>query len=108
MASFWHIRPNILWVPKDHAYMLCGAPGGIRTPDLLIRSQLLYPLSYGRTFHAQTERKTRFDILGTALAEQIVADATKPIVTVPTTGQRGRFCQTQPRYTKCCIQYGGS
>jgi hypothetical protein len=25
-----------------------GAPGGIRTPDLLIRSQLLYPLSYGR------------------------------------------------------------
>ena len=28
--------------------MLLGAPGGIRTPDLLIRSQLLYPLSYGR------------------------------------------------------------
>ena len=27
-----------------------GAPGGIRTPDLLIRSQLLYPLSYGRVF----------------------------------------------------------
>ncbi len=25
-----------------------GAPGGIRTPDLLIRSQSLYPLSYGR------------------------------------------------------------
>ena len=28
--------------------MWYGAPGGIRTPDLLIRSQLLYPLSYGR------------------------------------------------------------
>ena len=26
---------------------LC-APGGIRTPNLLIRSQMLYPLSYGR------------------------------------------------------------
>ena len=26
-----------------------GAPGEIRTPDPLIRSQLLYPLSYGRT-----------------------------------------------------------
>ena len=26
-----------------------GAPGGIRTPNLLIRSQMLYPLSYGRT-----------------------------------------------------------
>ena len=27
----------------------CGAPGGIRTPDHLIRSQVLYPLSYGRS-----------------------------------------------------------
>ena len=24
-----------------------GAPGGIRTPNLLIRSQMLYPLSHG-------------------------------------------------------------
>jgi hypothetical protein len=24
-----------------------GAAGGIRTPNLLIRSQMLYPLSYG-------------------------------------------------------------
>ena len=36
-----------------------GAPGGIRTPDLLIRSQLLYPLSYGREFHAQTRADNR-------------------------------------------------
>ena len=29
--------------------LYCGcAPGGIRTPNLLIRSQMLYPLSYGR------------------------------------------------------------
>ena len=27
---------------------LIGAPVGIRTPNLLIRSQMLYPLSYGR------------------------------------------------------------
>jgi hypothetical protein len=27
-----------------------SAPEGIRTPNLLIRSQTLYPLSYGRTF----------------------------------------------------------
>ena len=26
------------------------APEGIRTPNLLIRSQMLYPLSYGRMF----------------------------------------------------------
>ena len=25
-----------------------GAPGGTRTPNRLIRSQMLYPLSYGR------------------------------------------------------------
>ena len=25
-----------------------SAPEGIRTPNLLIRSQMLYPLSYGR------------------------------------------------------------
>ena len=28
--------------------VLVGAPVGIRTPNLLIRSQMLYPLSYGR------------------------------------------------------------
>ena len=28
--------------------LLGGAPEGIRTPNLLIRSQMLYPLSYGR------------------------------------------------------------
>ena len=27
---------------------VCCAPEGIRTPNLLIRSQMLYPLSYGR------------------------------------------------------------
>ena len=26
-----------------------SAPEGIRTPNLLIRSQMLYPLSYGRS-----------------------------------------------------------
>jgi hypothetical protein len=31
-----------------------GAPGGIRTPDLLIRSQSLYPLSYGRAMADDT------------------------------------------------------
>ena len=27
---------------------LAGAPEGIRTPNLLIRSQILYPMSHGR------------------------------------------------------------
>src|SRR5690606_34605123 len=29
--------------------LTCCAPEGIRTPNLLIRSQMLYPLSYGRS-----------------------------------------------------------
>ena len=34
----------------SHPYLdvLIGAPEGTRTPNLLIRSQVLYPLSYGR------------------------------------------------------------
>ena len=33
--------------------MYFGAPGGIRTHDLPVRSRALYPLSYGRLFRAQ-------------------------------------------------------
>src|SRR5450631_214721 len=39
-----------------------SAPGGIRTPNLLIRNQMLYPLSYGRSAatgsRCATSRKT--------------------------------------------------
>jgi hypothetical protein len=35
---------------------LQGAPEGIRTPNLLIRSQVLYPLSYGRPCGARVYR----------------------------------------------------
>lgn len=38
-----------------------GAPGGIRTPDPLIRSEMLYPLSHGRnmTRLPETQQVTR-------------------------------------------------
>ena len=36
-----------MWIYLGYA----GTPGGIRTPDLRIRSPLLYPLSYGRTLN---------------------------------------------------------
>src|SRR5664279_775861 len=36
-----------------------GAPGGIRTPNLLIRSQMLYPLSYGRLFSSVSPTRIR-------------------------------------------------
>ena len=33
---------------KPRPPLVLSAPEGIRTPNLLIRSQMLYPLSYGR------------------------------------------------------------
>src|SRR5262249_40559064 len=39
-------RRNFKHQPRS--YIECSAPEGIRTPNLLIRSQMLYPLSYGR------------------------------------------------------------
>ena len=39
-------------------YLKC-APEGIRTPNLLIRSQMLYPLSYGRSNEEELYRTTR-------------------------------------------------
>ena len=38
-------RRSAGWLPAA----LCSAPVGIRTPNLLIRSQMLYPLSYRRS-----------------------------------------------------------
>ena len=39
-------------IPKVHEAfpLVVSAPEEIRTPNLLIRSQMLYPLSYGRLF----------------------------------------------------------
>ena len=34
-----------------------SAPEGIRTPNLLIRSQMLYPLSYGRPSRVRATRE---------------------------------------------------
>ena len=46
------IAPKNLEVPSKTQHLeIKSAPGGIRTPNLLIRSQMLYPLSYGRKFH---------------------------------------------------------
>ena len=41
-------------------YWKSGAPGGIRTPDPLIRSQMLYPLSYGRTVSSQVHAQIEY------------------------------------------------
>ena len=60
-SCYWlPVRPHsIAGVPG-----FAGAPEGIRTPNLLIRSQVLYPLSYGRlradvrVYRLQIERQT--------------------------------------------------
>src|SRR5688572_28849059 len=40
-----------------------GSPSSLPATAEIVRSQLLYPLSYGRTIHAQTERITRRQIV---------------------------------------------
>ena len=48
-AREWHVRRWIREATDDDVSgNSSGAPGGIRTPNLLIRSQMLYPLSHGR------------------------------------------------------------
>jgi hypothetical protein len=50
------IRVGKVWArtrqsgPTVASTIATSAPEGIRTPNLLIRSQMLYPLSYGRMF----------------------------------------------------------
>jgi hypothetical protein len=42
---------------RESSHLTCGfagALGGIRTPNLLIRSQMLYPLSYERSRLAES------------------------------------------------------
>ena len=49
-------RSSALLIPDGKA-LTCGyvsALGGTRTPNLLIRSQMLYPLSYERTIQQYT------------------------------------------------------
>ncbi len=64
-----HAKPNGRTSAAPHASagrdgdvrnLIIGAPEGIRTPNLLIRSQVLYPLSYGRSGHSKIERPTPF------------------------------------------------
>ena len=49
---FWVRLPGIQKIPGSEEPGIGGAPEGIRTPNLLIRSQMLYPLSYRRMFLA--------------------------------------------------------
>jgi hypothetical protein len=48
MTGVHEERPSTgpFWLVKG--LLVGGAPEGTRTPNLLIRSQMLYPLSYGR------------------------------------------------------------
>ena len=49
---FWVHLLGIQKIPGSEEPGIGGAPEGIRTPNLLIRSQMLYPLSYRRMFLA--------------------------------------------------------
>ncbi len=47
----WDTKEAVTHVSLVTALIFC-APEGTRTPNLLIRSQMLYPLSYGRSCFA--------------------------------------------------------
>jgi hypothetical protein len=44
----WESKKAVALLSQVTAFLNC-APEGTRTPNLLIRSQMLYPLSYGRS-----------------------------------------------------------
>src|SRR5690606_39053978 len=44
------VDPQTAETPCSEGVSCFSAPVGIRTPNLLFRSQMLYPLSYGRMF----------------------------------------------------------
>lgn len=55
LPSGWRFLRKLLGtqkIPGSEEPGIVGAPEGIRTPNLLIRSQMLYPLSYRRMFLA--------------------------------------------------------
>ena len=63
------------WLPGAKALLAsgnAGAPGGIRTPNLLIRSQMLYPLSHGCWVASQPGADVRRASLATSSAEVLI------------------------------------
>ena len=71
-------------IPGSEEPGIGGAPEGIRTPNLLIRSQMLYPLSYRRMSSlriSSTRRGNRYyytDVLGGTQAEKLEIDPKSP------------------------------
>ena len=55
MGLFWGIKKLSAFLLK--ALFLCGAPGAIRTPDPLIRSQILYPAELRARFNESLYNK---------------------------------------------------
>ena len=59
--------------------LTCCAPEGTRTPNLLIRSQMLYPLSYGRRcptiVHGRLARRLRDSNPGGAVSPNRISSA---------------------------------
>jgi hypothetical protein len=73
------------FLAKTSLVPAAGAPGGSRTPNLLIRSQMLYPLSYRRR-GPMLPRAPRGKPHRIALAIEAAADATS----IPSTIARKR------------------
>lgn len=84
VGHFLSVFLGIQKIPGSEEPGIVGAPEGIRTPNLLIRSQMLYPLSYRRMFLASdffTRRGNRYyytDVLKGVQAEKLEIDPKSP------------------------------
>src|SRR3954462_7797185 len=68
-------EPRTVWTVRGSDLQCClnqqRAPEGIRTPNLLIRSQMLYPLSYGRMPRRSDPRRRLSVAVGRRLPETV-------------------------------------
>ncbi len=77
-------------VAAGHGLFMSCAPVGIRTPNLLIRSQMLYPLSYRRPSITEVNDWTR-------IAERrTVAEIGTPLGSGRSRGEDGRIATRRP------------
>lgn len=87
-------------IPGSEEPGIVGAPEGIRTPNLLIRSQMLYPLSYRRMFLASDFfNPSRQQVLLYGCPRGCASRKTRNLPKIPSGGvENTPFCRVIPGF----------
>ena len=87
-------------IPGSEEPGIVGAPEGIRTPNLLIRSQMLYPLSYRRMFLASDFfNPSRQQVLLYGCPWMCASQKTRNLPKIPSVGiESTPFCRMIPGF----------